>query len=269
MARMKRTRRMSRTTRKKPRRSGTLTQTQSRQVARIAKRATLRLSETKRRVALMQTSLQTADFAAYNLTNLAQGDDISQRNGRQIIATSLRKQLFIRNNSFLEPVIVRTLILQGKEGNYEDITSTSDIFNNSYHPDDGRMSWDEHTGNGKLLAIMKPIDSTRYTVKEDKTFVLGTLPNPNLKTTYESAANHDGRSSVKMIRNSLNLKKKIIHYGDSSATVTEDIGDTQETRSSCENRLHFVIMCSQVDGSQITGSAIAILGIIVLYYKDP
>ena len=38
------------------------------------------------------------------------------------------------------------LILHGKEGNYEDIYSGFDLFSNSLHPDNDKMSWDDHSG---------------------------------------------------------------------------------------------------------------------------
>ncbi|CAM9431708.1 unnamed protein product [Heterosigma akashiwo] len=119
---------------------------------------------------------------------------------------------------------------------------------------------------------MKPIDTTRFIVREDKTFLLGPTPNPNLKTEFESHANFDGKGCIKMIRNTLNLKKKVIHYSDNSAVKTENIGGTQVTHSSCENRLHFVIMCCQVDGNQVPvvgGSTLTTIGNMVMYFKDP
>ena len=99
-------------------------------------------------------------------------------------------------------------------------------------------------------------------------FVLGATPNPNVGSG-ESHANHDGRGCMRITRSSVNMKGKTIHYCASGTTISENINGTDVTRNSCENRLHFVIMCCQVDGYQITGDTIAHLGNIVLYYKDP
>mmetsp|Transcript_42157 Transcript_42157/g.72628 ORF Transcript_42157/g.72628 Transcript_42157/m.72628 type:complete len:277 (+) Transcript_42157:158-988(+) len=260
-----------RKTGKKMKRS--LTQTESKQVAKIAKKVTLRTSETKRHVVQFNSNQVTEGFAAHDLTTIAQGDEIGKRDGRQIIATSLKKNFIIRNNSFLEPVIVRTLILQGKTGITEDVLSSTDIFNASFHPDDSKLSWDDHSaGSAKLLAILKPIDTTKWIVKEDKTMVLGPAPNPNLQTASESHAHHDGRSCVRFFKKSLNMKQKVIHYNNAAATVTETVDGEEVQRNSCENRLHFVTMCCQVDGSQVAvvgGSTVNRVGTITLYYKDP
>lgn len=243
-----------------------MSQTQQKAVSKIAKRVTLRQSETKRRFVQINANTLTEGFSSHDLSSIEQGDEINQRSGRQVIATSIRKNLMLRSNSPYEPVLVRTLILQAKEGHYEDVLATSEIFNNSEHPDDANLSWDEHTsGPGKLLAMMKKIDTTRFTVKEDKMYVLGAIPNPNPGTTSGNHSNHDGRSCLRITRSNINLKQKVMHYSGTGQTVTEE----GATRNTCENRLHFVVMACQVDGSQIAGSTVLTLGNIILYYKDP
>jgi len=260
---------MSRTSSKKARRSFSLSQTQSNQVKKIAKKAVLRTSETKKHAVQINANVSTEGFQAYDLTSIVQGDDIFMRNGRQIIATSLRKNMLVRNNSMYEPVLVRTLLLQGKDGVFENISSNTEIFNSSDHPDDVNQSWSDHSaGNGKLLAMLKPIDTTKWIVKEDKKFVLGATPNPNVGSG-ESHANHDGRGCMRITRSSVNMKQRTIHYCGPNTTITENVSGTDVTRNTCENRMHLVIMCCQVDGYQITGDTITHLGNLVLYYKDP
>lgn len=269
MARMKRSRASSRTSKKKSRGSFSLSQTQQKAVSKIAKRVTLRSSETKKHVTQINQNVSTEGFQSYDLSTIAQGDDIYNRNGRQILATSIRKYMMVRNNSMYEPVLVRTLILQGKDGVFENLNSQTEIFNASDHPDDGNASWQAHaSGNGKLLAMMKPIDTTRWIVKEDKRYVLGATPNPNVGSG-ESHANHDGRGCMRITRSSVNMKGKTIHYCAAGSTIAENINGTDITRSSCENRVWFVVMCCQVDGYQITGDTITHLGNLILYYKDP
>lgn len=181
-------------------------------MAKIAKKVTLRTSETKKHAININQNVSTEGFKEYDLSTIAQGDDIFNRNGRQILATSIRKNMMVRNNSVYEPVLVRTLILQGKDGVFENMSSETEIFNSSDHPDDVNNSWANHgSGNGKLLAMMKPIDTTRWIVKEDKRFVLGATPNPNVGSG-ESHANHDGRGCMRITRSSVNMKGKTIHY---------------------------------------------------------
>jgi len=257
MAKRKRT---SRTTRKRSKASFALSQLQQSQTARIAKRTLLRNTETKRNVAGFNEYLDTDGFSAWDMSVIAQGDEMFERQGRQIVTTSMKKNLWFRNNSFLEPIIVRTLVLQAKDGNTENIASGTDLFNKTLLPDDNRSSWNQHAGQQKLQAILKPIDSTNWIVREDKVFTLGTLPNPNVDTTLigtattAASAYHDGRGAIKLARSSLNMKSRKLHY---------------DADGSCENRLHFVVMCCQVDGSQFAGSSMSIVGNLCLYYKDP
>lgn len=256
----KRTRRTSRTSRKKSKTSFALSQLQQSQTARIAKRTMLRNTETKRNVAGFVENLNTDGFASWDMSVIAQGDDIDKRQGRQVITTSLKKNLWFRNNSFLEPIIVRTLVLQGKEGITEDVINSTAIFNKTVLPDDNNATWDQHAGQSKLQAILKPIDSTKWIVREDKVFTLGTLPNPNVDSTIigtattAASAYHDGRGAIKLSRSSLNMKNRKLHYDSDGA---------------CENRLHFVVMCCQVDGNQFAGSSMSVVGNMCLYYKDP
>jgi hypothetical protein len=237
-----------------------LSQTQSSQAANIAKKVMLRNIETKRNMRAFNFNLGTNGFQAWNMSIIAQGDDINQRNGRQILATSLRRNFFLRNNSFLEPILVRMLVLQAKEGQREDIVSSTALFSPSLLPDDNTTTWDEHNGQGKIQAILKPIDTTKWIVKEDKRFTLGALPNPDKNVEHETAAStgrmsyHDGRSASSITRSILNLKGRKIHYDGSG---------------SCEDRLHIVLMCCQIDGSQILGSTMSVVGNACLYFKDP
>lgn len=260
MARMKRTRTASRTSRKKSRTDFALSQLQQTQTARIAKKTVLRNSETKRNVAGFNHGINTNGFASWDLTDIPQGDDISQRNGRQILTTSLRKNLFFRNDSFLEPILVRTLVLQAKDGNNVDVLSTTPLFNPSVIPNDNSATWDAHTGQGKIQAILKPIDTTKFIVREDRRFILGALPNPNMNVEYDTAAAngrmsyHDGRSAAKIMRSSMNFKGRKMHF---------------DAAGNCDDRMHFVTMCCQLDGSQILGSAMQVVGNTCLYYKDP
>ncbi|MCP4457602.1 MAG: hypothetical protein GY816_06190 [Cytophagales bacterium] len=235
-------------------------------MAKIAKQVVLRNSETKRRFVQINAHTLTEGFSSHDLSSIEQGDEINQRTGRQVIATSIRKNLMLRSNSKYEPVLVRTLVLQAKQGHYADVLSSTEIFNNSEHPDDANESWDQHTaGPGKLLAMMKKIDTTRFTVKEDKLYVLGANTNPNPGTGSGDHANHDGRSCIRIVRSNINMKQKVMHYTGTGTVV----GEEGATRNTCENRLHFVVMACQVDGSQITGTTVLTLGNIILYYKDP
>lgn len=260
MARMKRTRTRSRSSKKRSRTDFPLSQLQQSQTASIAKRAALRASETKRNVIGINYNMNTNGFQSWDFSDIDQGDDIQHRNGRQILTTSFKKNLFIRNNSFLEPILVRMLVLQAKSGHQDSVLATSPLFNPSLIPNDNNASWSDHTGQGKIQAILKPIDTTNFIVREDKRFILGALPNPDKSTEYDGAAStgrmsyHDGRSSSKFTRSSLNLKGRKMHF-DSSGN--------------CDDRLHLVLMCCQVDGSQILGSTMSVVGNGCLYFKDP
>mmetsp|Transcript_15766 Transcript_15766/g.24604 ORF Transcript_15766/g.24604 Transcript_15766/m.24604 type:complete len:258 (-) Transcript_15766:49-822(-) len=232
-------------------------------MARIAKKVMLRNSETKRNVAGFNEQINTEGFSAWDMTVIAQGDEIFERQGRQVLATSIKKNLWFRNNSFLEPIVVRTLVLQAKDGNTENIASGTAIFNKTLLPDDNRASWNQHAGQQKLQAIVKPIDSTKWIVREDKVFTLGSANNPNLGTsatdpigavTTERMAYHDGLRSLKLNRSSVKMKNRKLHF---------------DSEGDCENRLHFVVMCCQADGYQFTGSSMAVVGNLCLYYKDP
>jgi hypothetical protein len=229
-------------------------------MTQIAKQVVLRNSETKRNVAGFNENLNTDGFSAWDMSVIAQGDEIFERQGRQIVTTSIKKNFWYRNNSFLEPIVVRTLVLQAKDGNTESIAHGTAIFNKTLLPDDNRASWDQHTGQQKLQAILKPIDSTKWIIREDQVFTLGTLPNPNVDTTLigtastAASAYHDGRGAIKLARSNLNMKGRKLHY---------------DADGNCENRLHFVVMCCQVDGNQFAGSSMSIVGNMCLYYKDP
>ena len=263
MARMKRTRTRSRTLRKKSRTDFPLSQLQQSQTASIAKRAVLRTCETKRHVAGLVEILNTEGFKSWDMSGIPQGDEIDGRNGRQVVTTSFKKNLWFRNNSFLEPIVVRTLLIQGKPGITENVISTTEIFNKTLLPDDNHASWAQHSGQAKLQAILKPIDTTKWIVREDKVFTLGSANNPNVGTsatdpigtvTTERMAYHDGLRSLKLNRSSVKMKNRKLHF--------DSDGD-------CENRLHFVVMCCQADGYQFTGSSMAVVGNLCLYYKDP
>lgn len=229
-------------------------------VAKIAKKVMLRNSETKRNVLGFNFNLGTNGFQAWDLSVIAQGSDINKRNGRQILTTSFRRNLFLRNNSFLEPILVRMLVLQAKEGHQDDIVSTTPLFNPSLIPADNSATWDDHTGQAKIQAILKPIDTTKWIVKEDKRFTLGALPNPDKNVEHETAANsgrmsyHDGRGASRITRSSLNLKGRKMNF---------------DAAGNNEDRLHLVFMCCQVDGSQILGSTMSVVGNTCLYFKDP
>jgi len=255
----KRMRRTSRTSRKKSK-TFALSQLQQSQTARIAKRVSLRNVETKRNVIGFNHGLNTNGFGSWDLSDIPQGDDIDKRNGRQILTTSLKKNLFFRNDSHLEPILVRTLVLQAKDGNTQDVLSTTPLFNPSIIPHDNSATWDAHTGQGKIQAILKAIDTTKFIVREDRRFILGALPNPDKNVEYDTAATsgrmsyHDGRSAAKIMRSSLNFKARKMHF--------DAAGD-------CDDRMHFVTMCCQLDGSQIFGSAMQVVGNMCLYFKDP
>lgn len=240
---LKRTRRVCQTFSKK------MKTYQGKTVARIAKNVMLRNSETKRNVVGFNFNLGTNGFQAWDVSVIPQGDEIYQRNGRQILTTSFKRNLFLRNNSFLEPIIVRMLVLQAKEGHQDSIVGTTPLFNPSIIPNDNASTWDDHSNQGKIQALLKPIDTTKFIVRKDKRFILGALPNPDKNVEHETAANsgrmsyHDGRSACKFTRSSLNLKSKKMHF---------------DASGNCEDRLHFVLMCCQVDGSQILGSTMSV-----------
>jgi len=234
--------------------------TRRQSVAKIAKQVVLRNSETKRNTIGFNFNLGTNGFQAWDLSVIPQGDDINQRVGRQILTTSFRRNLFLRNNSFLEPILVRMLVLQAKEGHQDNIVSTTPLFNPSLLPEDNSSTWDDHSNQGKIQAILKPIDTTQWIVREDKRFTLGALPNPDKNVEHETAANsgrmsyHDGRSACRITRSSVNLKGRKMHFDSSGSN---------------EDRLHLVFMCCQIDGSQILGSTMSVVGNTCLYFKDP
>jgi len=125
----KRTRRTSRTSRKRSKTMFPLSQLQQSQTARIAKKVVMRNSETKRSNYHWNESEQnTATLDAQEMTLIAQGDEINNRTGRQILGQGITVKGCIHNNSNLEPVVVKMWVLQAKPGNTEDITTSTAMF---------------------------------------------------------------------------------------------------------------------------------------------
>lgn len=89
------------------------------------------------------TTLGTG-FQLHNLTNISAGDDITQREGRKVTATSLNVTLHLKGraaSAFSTPVSVRWAVFVDKTPNQE-APIQSDLFNTTYPPV-GPRQWNE------------------------------------------------------------------------------------------------------------------------------
>jgi len=98
---------------KKPRRQ---TKRASARSKKFIKSVALSLAETKMKVIpFSNLSMTTQTFSAYDLNSMSQGDLGSSRDGNQIICRGFHLKGYLFNRSFLEPVLVRMMILKSKK----------------------------------------------------------------------------------------------------------------------------------------------------------
>jgi len=248
MAPLKRTRRMSRTSRKKSRTSS-LSQLQQSQTARIAKRVVMRNSETKRfNYHWNESEQNTATLDAQEMTLIAQGDEISQRTGRQILAQGINVKGCIHNNSNLEPVVVKMWVLQAKPGNTTDIDTSTAMFVKARH--DTAVSF---ASLGGLMSTVYDIDTEQFTLLGQKRFVLDASPYPD--TQVDDMAAHGGKGAIRFFSKYIPLKGRKINYDGSPGT-------------SCQNKIWIVWTAIQADNDQIVGTKIEKTVIANLNFKD-
>jgi hypothetical protein len=246
MAGLKRTRRISSSRAVKKTKSLTKTQTQA--VAKIAKRVDLRNAETKCLTKEWSESVQnTNTMAVVELTEIKQGSENDDRTGRQIIATGLRVKGAIHNNSFLEPVVVKLLLLQAKHAGVSDPASGTAMFKQSLHAEA-----ESFASIGAIRAMYYDIDSSKYQVLGSKQWVLDASNNPN---TGEDGSRHGGAGAVNFFNKYINLRCRKINYDG-------------ENTGTCLNKVFAIWMVVQPDNDQVVGDKIERTAVASLLYKD-
>jgi len=218
-------------------------------VRRTVKSVMMRNAETKRHNVTYNEAAQTTNtIGAQELTQIGQGDEISQRNGRQILASNIQLRAGIHNTSNLEPVAVKMMILQAKSGVTKDLNdSSSAIWVKARH--DTATSF---ASIGGLQAMLYEPDPEQYTVLASKQFVLDATPYPN--TTLDHART-GGAKSIKFFNKYVKLNGRKINYDGATGTT-------------CQNPIWLVWFCVQADNDQIVGTDIEISAVCNLNYKD-
>ena len=188
-------------------------------MARIAKRVMMRNSETKRSNYHWNESEQnTATLDAQEMTLIAQGDEINNRTGRQILAQGISVKGCIHNNSNLEPVVVKMWVLQAKPGNTTSIDTSTAMFVKARH--DTATSF---ASLGGLMSTVYDIDTEQFTLLGQKRFVLDASPYPD--TQVDDMASHGGKGSIRFFSKYIPLKGRKINYdGSGGATCQNKIG---------------------------------------------
>jgi hypothetical protein len=232
----------------KQRRSKRRAKAGTKRIAMVAKKVMMRSAETKRSLTTWDESVQTTNtLSATEMTVIAQGDEINNRTGRQILASGISVKGAIHNNNTLEPVIVKMMVLQAKPGVTDTITSTTAMFCKARH--DTAVPFN---AIGGLNAMLYDVDPERFTILGQKRFILESSTDPN---TTEDQAPHGGKGTLRFFNKYIALKGKKINYDNSTA-------------SSCQNKIHVVWMCVQPDNDQVVGTSIERTAIASLTFKD-
>jgi hypothetical protein len=226
-------------------------------VRREAKKVLLNLHEKKYKVVEYgEDTIDTNAVASTDLTGITQGDAKTEREGKQIIAKDVTAKLFLHNNSYLEPVWVKVMLIQAKPGITANITASSVI----WHTGD-KEAVNSKTTLGAMPTMMRQIDTDKYTILKTKWVHLGARTHPDV--THSQMTNihsfHDGKSASQLVNLYHTFKggKKINYNGTTSAT-----GD-------CEDRLHLIFISDQSDQDQLLGSNVEITGYARMTYIDP
>lgn len=218
-------------------------------VRRTVKTVLMRNAETKRHnVVYNELSQTTNSIGAHQLTTIAQGSEINNRVGRQILGTSIQLRAGVHNTSNLEPVAVKVMILQAKTGVVKDLNdSGSAIWVKARH--DTAVSF---ASLGGLQAMLYEPDPEQYTVLGSKQFTLDATPYPDTSIDH---ARIGGANSIRFFNKYIKLNGRKINYDGSAG-------------SSCQNPIWLVWFCVQADNDQIVGSDIEISAVCNLNYKD-
>ena len=181
------------------------------------------------------------------ITEIKQGDEIWERNGRQILGQGLRLKGSIHNNSSLEPVVIKMMAIQSKN-EVDDPATSAKMFLQHKHAETHQSFADI----GGMRAMFYDIDRSKYTVLGSKQWTLDAQPNPN---TAEDGARFGGKGCIWFFNKYIPLKGKKINF-------------EKDTISSCINKIFIVWMVVQADNDQVVGDKIERNVVGTLTYKD-
>ena len=220
---------------------------------KFIKSVALSLAETKMKVIpFSNLNLTTSTFSAFDLNSMDQGDLGSTRDGSQIICRGFHIKGYMFNRSFLEPVMVRMLIIKGKRGVETNVTGSQAMFTDGIE----KKSYNDITAQ----ALYYPVDKTRFSVLYDKIYKLGVTSDPNTLTTTTMYSGVDARSSGQLLNIWINGRDQRLNFTQSDNDTTPDV------------RYHLVIIPVQYDRTQtvaVGGSNVTFNMLGRFYYKDP
>lgn len=216
---------------------------------RNMKSIALSIAETKMAIQdFNETVVSTNVMSTFDLNVIDVGAANQRRVGTQIVARGIHLKGFMHNNSKLEPIKVRMLIVRGKRSNNTPLIGTTELFT------DGEDRYTHDTLGGK--ALYYPVDPSKWTVCLDRTYTLGASPDPDTLTITTNYAGHDGRGSMVQFNHWINCKNLKVNYLEDETNVPDV-------------RWHLCLIPYQGDRDTILGSNFDFNVLGRFYYKDP
>jgi len=224
----------------------TRTKRAKKDMAKVAKDAIFRMSETKRHNVLYNEFHQTTGtISSHELTNINQGDETNQRTGRQILGQGIKIRSFVHNNGTYEPIIVKFMMVQAKSGVTTDPgDATNPVWVKARHDNPTTFNV-----IGGTQALLYELDPDQYSVLYQKQFQLEASPYPN---TTEDGARFGGKHSAKYFEKYIKLGGRKINFDSTT----------------CQNKLWLVWWTVQLDSDQITGTDMEVSANCNLTFKD-
>lgn len=243
--RLKRTKRVSQHSQVKMRKYSGL-----KRMKRIAVREIMKKAETKRRLRIFdETVFATDSITSY--ANIIEGDEKDKRDDSEIHLFRLTMKGFVHNNSVLEPVLCKLMLIQVRPGHAGAILLT--IQHSCLSVQRTSLRFHTHLLEDSVRCTIYGFDPDKYQLLGSKQFTLDARTNQD--TTLSDMASHGGRNAIRYFSRSLSIKgKKIKYEGSTAADVI--------------NPIYVVIMCVQADNDQILGSNVELSATASLFYKD-
>lgn len=201
---------------------------------------------TKRKVSEFQenVAMATKSIYSYNLTDLAKGDDIDQRERYIVNVRGFKIRMYFRNNVNI-PIMVNWALVAGRGAN---AVSSTDFF----RANGTARSQAAGTGGG-VEQTFADINTDDYVVLRHKRFLLSEISNPTPAfNTIEQ------KSSWKIKEFYMPLKRQLRYEGDGETTCTE--------------KVFFVAWVSKPSDlvtDTATTDAVKLTLQTIMYYKEP
>lgn len=229
-------------------------------VRREAKKVLMNLHEKKYKLSTVDENSLGSDQLNYlmDFTGIGTGDTKNDREGKQIIAKNIGIRLFFHNNSYVEPVWVKMMLIQNKSGNTTQMSASTACW---YNGDKDTLS--SKTDLGSMRTMLSSLSPEFGRILKSKMFQLGPQTHKDLDGSAAGISNihsyHDGMSSSKLVNMYHTFKggKKINYSADGS------------TATNCQDRIQLIIISTQADQDQFFSSYIELTGHGKLNFVDP